>query len=67
MSKFRKKIKSVIFGTDTTTSKLFDIILIFLIILSVIVVLLDSVSDIQSKYKIYLNSAEIFFTVIFYN
>ena len=65
MSKFRKKIKSIIFGTDTIAGKYFDIILICLIILSVIVVLFNSVSGIQSKYKIYLNSAEIFSTIIF--
>ncbi len=45
MGRLRQKIKRIIFGTDTRFGKLFDEILIVAIILSIITVLLDSVSD----------------------
>lgn len=65
MLDFRYKIKSIIFGTDSTLGKLFDIVLIILIVLSVITVLIDSVSHIQIKYEFFLNTAEIIFTILF--
>ena len=51
MNQFRRKIKLIIFGTDTSMGKLFDIILIALIFLSIIVVLLDSVNEYHNNYK----------------
>lgn len=65
MPPLKKKIRSIIFGTETPAGRIFDIVLIIFIILSVVTVLLDSISDIQAKYWIYLNSAEVFFTLIF--
>lgn len=62
---WRKKIHDVIFEADTFAGKAFDVILICAIILSVIVVLLDSVNKYQVKYGYYLYLAEWFFTIIF--
>ena len=65
MSSFRKNIKEIIFGTDTRAGKLFDEILILTIILSIITVLLESVTEYRQQYGQILNSAEWFFTIIF--
>ena len=65
MVKIRQKIKSTIFGTDTQTGKLFDEILIVAIILSIVTVLLDSVSEYNEKYGTYLYIAEWVFTILF--
>lgn len=55
----------VIFGTDTPAGKLFDIVLIYTILLSVIAVLLDSVQGISSHVGNFFLIAEWFFTVVF--
>lgn len=65
MSRLRQNIKTIIFGTDTRAGKLFDEILIVAIILSIITVLLDSVSDYHQQYGQILNFAEWVFTIMF--
>ena len=65
MVKTRQKIKSIIFGTDTQTGKLFDEVLIVAIILSIVTVLLDSVSEYNENYGTYLYIAEWVFTILF--
>ena len=65
MSRLRQKIKRIIFGTDTRSGKLFDEILIVAIILSIITVLLDSVSDYNKAFGDYLYTAEWIFTILF--
>jgi len=65
MSRLRQKIKRIIFGTDTRFGKLFDEILIVAIILSIITVLLDSVSDYNKAFGDYLYIAEWIFTILF--
>ena len=53
----REKIRKIIFDTDTTFGKTFDIVLIASIVISVIIVMLDSVKSLNQKY------GEIFFTI----
>ena len=65
MSKLRQKIKTIIFGTETKAGKLFDEILIVIIILSIITVLLDSVAIYNEQYGNILYYAEWFFTILF--
>ena len=65
MGRLQKKIKRIIFGTDTRSGKLFDEILIVAIILSIITVLLDSVSDYNKAFGDYLYIAEWIFTILF--
>ena len=65
MSRLRQNIKTIIFGTDTRAGKLFDEILIVAIILSIITVLLESVSDYNQQYGQILYLAEWVFTIIF--
>ena len=65
MDKIRKRIKIIIFGTDTRSGKLFDVVLIITIILSIIVVLIDSVADYHHKYGSFLHTVEWIFTIMF--
>ena len=65
MNKLRKKIKIIIFGTNTRAGKLFDEILIITIVLSVITVMLESIIDINQNYGSILVIAEWLFTILF--
>jgi len=65
MRRLRQNIKTIIFGTDTRAGKLFDEILIVAIILSIITVLLESVSDYNQQFGQILYLAEWIFTLIF--
>ncbi len=62
---WRKKIHEVIFEADTTAGKVFDIILIWAIILSVLTVVLESVNSYQAKYGEIFYYLEWFFTILF--
>ena len=61
----KNKLYVIIFESDTSAGKRFDILLIFSIILSVIVVMLDSVEFYNSKYGKSLYIMEWFFTLLF--
>jgi voltage-gated potassium channel len=61
----KKEIRNIIFSTDTKAGKLFDIILMIAIILSIIVVMLDSVPWIHDAYGSELFIAEWVFTILF--
>ncbi len=55
----------VIFQADTKAGKTFDIILLVSILLSVFVVMLDSVSELHLEYRTFFLYAEWFFTILF--
>lgn len=61
----RRRVHIIIFGSDTFAGKLFDIILIAAIALSVVVVMMDSISGIRTKFGDVLWSLEWAFTVLF--
>ena len=62
---WRDWIHEVIFEADTPLGKLFDILLIVSIVLSVVMVMLDSVSSINIEYGYLLHRLEWFFTILF--
>jgi len=62
---FRKRLYEIIFESDTPAGKLFDILLIGIIIISVAVVMLDSVRSIRAGWSAELRMAEWFFTLLF--
>lgn len=64
-SPWRDTVHVVIFEADTPPGKAFDVGLITLIVLSVLVVMLESVDSIQLKHGILLRNAEWFFTIAF--
>lgn len=69
MAKNEKGLKQtwyeVIFQADTKAGKTFDIILLVSILLSVFVVMLDSVRELHIEYRTFFQYAEWFFTIIF--
>ena len=62
---WREKLYEIIFESDTPSGKLFDVVLIVCIIVSVIAVILDSVTSIRTRYGYALYIVEWFFTVVF--
>jgi voltage-gated potassium channel len=64
-SALREKVRIVIFGHETPAGKAFDVILIGLILVSVIVVMLESVRGIRLQYGPWLRRAEWAFTIGF--
>ena len=65
MNSLKDRIKIIIFGTETRAGRLFDLILILSIVLSVILVMLDSIAEFQQKYSFIIRRAEWFFTILF--
>jgi voltage-gated potassium channel len=62
---WREKLRIVIFKADTPGGKAFDVALIICICLSVLVVMLESVAAVQTRFKHLLIAGEWFFTVLF--
>lgn len=63
--KLKATIHEIIFESETARGKLFDIVLMIVIIASVLVVILESVSSIQQDYGAILHAIEWGFTIIF--
>lgn len=61
----RDRIYTIIFGTDTPAGKLFDVVLIYTILLSVAALMLDSIEVVSQHFSLYLKIAEWTFTVLF--
>ena len=64
-SGWRFKVHEVIFEADTPAGKWFDVLLIVSILVSVVMVMLDSVSAIQKSYGQILLAGEWLFTILF--
>jgi voltage-gated potassium channel len=61
----REKVREIIFEADTPAGKLFDVLLILAIVISVIGALALSVEDLRLRYGAQLWAAEWIFTVLF--
>jgi voltage-gated potassium channel len=61
----KKRLYQIIFEADTPAGKLFDVVLLAVILLSVILVILESVSSIAEKYLGILRILEWGITIIF--
>lgn len=62
---FRSRLRRIIFEADTPAGKTFDVVLIACILLSVLVVMLDSVRPIKESWGSFIYGWEWFFTIIF--
>lgn len=62
---WQDKIHEIIFEADTPAGKLFDVILIWCIVASVVTIALDSVNSIRSSYGALLIVLEWIFTLVF--
>jgi voltage-gated potassium channel len=65
MNRFRHRLHEIIFEADTRAGRIFDVSLIWLVLTSVALVMLDSVSWIHDRYPRELFLAEWAFTVLF--
>lgn len=62
---WRERLYEVIFEADTPAGKLFDVVLLIVIMLSVLVVMCESVRSIREEHTVLLVRAEWFFTWLF--
>lgn len=65
MKKWKHRLHEIIFEADTSAGKLFDVLLLITILLSVLFVAFESVSSIDEMYHNYLNWAEWIITILF--
>ena len=61
----RKKLDTIIFGTDTPGGKAFDLGLLVVILLSVLTVMLESVPSLQERFGELFRNLEWIMTAIF--
>ena len=64
-SYWRHRLHEIIYEADTKTGKAFDITLLFLIIISVVLVALESVKSFRTNYNDFLNISEWVITIVF--
>ena len=62
---FKQKVHEIIFEADTANGKLFDVMLLAAILLSIIGVMLESVDEIDKKYHELIMAFEWGFTILF--
>ena len=62
---WRAKLHEIIYGTHTPAGKLFDIVLLVVILYSIIVVMLESVPRFDEKYHRFLDISEWIVTILF--
>lgn len=62
---WKTKLHEIIYEADTPIGKLFDIILLIVIIASIVLVMLESVKSIDEKYHSFLNISEWIITILF--
>lgn len=65
ISRVRQKLHEIIYEADTPAGKLFDIILLFIILFSIVAVMLESVASIKIVYGSQLRTIEWIFTAFF--
>jgi voltage-gated potassium channel len=61
----KHRLERIIFGTDTRAGRTYDLVLLWVILFSVALVLLESVQEIDAVYGPWLNAAEWTVTVLF--
>ena len=65
MAPHRQKLYDIIFGTDTPAGKLFDVCLIYAIVISVLAMMFDSVLAVDHRWRAVFTYVEWFFTLLF--
>lgn len=61
----KERLYHIVFGTDTGAGKKFDLILLWLIIISVVIVVIESIPQINNSYYKYFFAVELFYTGLF--
>lgn len=65
VNKWRLKLQEIIYEADTPAGKLFDVILLAVIIASILLVMLESITTFDAKYHKFLNISEWVITILF--
>jgi len=65
MSKIKQQLFEIIFEADTKKGKAFDIVLLIAIVFSIVLVMLSSVKEIETKYHYFLITSEWILTIFF--
>ncbi|WP_207420323.1 ion transporter [Desertivirga brevis] len=65
LAEFRNRLYIVIFHSDTPGGRRFDIALLWLIVLSVGVVFMESIASVRKEYALLITAAEWCFTILF--
>ena len=65
MLQIKKKLYKIIFGTDTRLGRLFDIILLWAILLSITIVIFESLKSLRTEYTTFFVYSEWVFTILF--
>ena len=65
MKRLQHRLHTIIYEADTSAGKLFDVLLLITILLSVFFVSLESIESINNVYSEYLNIAEWVVTILF--
>jgi voltage-gated potassium channel len=63
--RWRRRLHEIVFESDTRAGKAFDLTLIWLILFSILIVMLESVKSVREEYGTALVVAEWFFTILF--
>ena len=63
--KYKDRIYQIIFEADTPAGKLFDVLLIWSILISVALVVIESVHQFKEQYQLFLTAGEWLFTILF--
>jgi voltage-gated potassium channel len=64
-SNWKEKLHEIIYEADTKEGKLFDVVLLFAIIASILLVMLESVESFDTEYHDFLNISEWIITILF--
>lgn len=64
-SPLQQRLERIVFGTDTHAGRLFDVLLLWVILLSVALVLLESIREVHERYGAWLLAAEWTVTILF--
>ncbi len=62
---WRLKWYTIIFEADTAAGRRFDLLLLWAIVISLLVIMFDSIQSIRAEHQLLLGAAEWFFTIIF--
>ncbi|MEN8186672.1 MAG: ion transporter [Bacteroidota bacterium] len=62
---WQNRLHEIIYEADTKSGKLFDIVLLWLILASIVLVMLESIEEYDAKYHTFFNVAEWVITILF--
>lgn len=62
---WKSKLHEIIYEADTKAGKLFDVVLLWLILISIALVMLESVKELDLKYHVFFNVSEWIITILF--